>query len=256
MKVLIIEDEVPAYEKLRQMVHQTLPMPMHIDWTRSVKDTIAFLQKEPPVDLIFSDIQLLDGLSFEIFETQPIECPIIFCTGFDQFLLRAFRTNGIGYLLKPFTAQQIQEALDKFQNLFNHNPKIDPVLISSIKEALLKYDRSYKKRFTIKKRNGIKLVETNQIKYFEANGDFCILIDHQEQKHSVNMSLTSIEEKVDPQQFFRVNRSQLINIAFIDKIQRYHKNKLSISLRQHEQIIFTSSTTTAQFRKWLDGEGQ
>jgi len=250
MKILILEDEIPAYEKLLNFITAEIPDAQIVGWARSNVEAKSLLQTKITIDLIFSDIELLDGTSFETFEAIKVDCPIIFCTGFDQYVLKAFQTNGIAYLLKPYTLDNFQEAYTKYQRLFAKS--ISPDVLNELKQVLQADKKAYQRRFTSKKKDGIKLLETQAIICFEANGDFCLASDLKGSKHVINYSLSEIENKVDPNQFFRINRSQLINIDFIEKIDTHFKNKLSITMRQLSGSFLTSSAKTSDFRKWLE----
>jgi len=250
MKILILEDEIPAYEKLLNFITAEIPDAQIVGWARSNVEAKSLLQTKVTIDLIFSDIELLDGTSFETFEAIKVDCPIIFCTGFDQYVLKAFQTNGIAYLLKPYTLDNFQEAYTKYQRLFAKS--ISPDVLNELKQVLQADKKAYQRRFTSKKKDGIKLLETQAIICFEANGDFCLASDLKGSKHVINYSLSEIENKVDPNQFFRINRSQLINIDFIEKIDTHFKNKLSITMRQLSGSFLTSSAKTSDFRKWLE----
>lgn len=255
MKILILEDEIPAYQKLLSFVQFEIPNHQLIGWARSVEEAKLLLSGGQTPDLILSDIELLDGNSFEVFENSTINCPIIFCTAFDKYVLKAFQTNGIAYLLKPYTLENFQEAFHKYSTLFakDEPQNIDNQVFQELKNMLKQGKKSYKQRFTIKKKGGIKLIETKDIAYFEANGDFCQGIDTTGQKHVINFTLSDIENKIDPVSFFRINRSQLINISFIEKIEPYFKNRLSIKMTVGKDTLLTSGTKTPEFRKWIEG---
>ena len=256
MKILILEDEIPAYHKLLSFVKLEIPNHQLLGWARSVEEANLLLKDDNKPDLIISDIELLDGNSFQVFENTKVDCPIIFCTAFDQYVLKAFQTNGIAYLLKPYTLENFQEAFHKYSTLFAKEetpPKIDNQVFQELKKILHSDRKSYKQRFTIKKKGGIKLIETKNIACFEANGDFCQAIDEKGQKHVINFTLTDIERKTDPTKFFRINRSQLINVAFIEKIEPYFKNRLSIKMVNMSEALLTSGNKTPEFRKWIEG---
>ncbi len=255
MKILILEDEIPAYQKLLSFINYEIPNHQLLGWARSVAEAQLLLKDGEKPDLILSDIELLDGNSFEVFENASIKCPIIFCTAFDQYVLKAFQTNGIAYLLKPYTLENFQEAFHKYKTLFDHKTTtpIENQVFQELKDILKSDKKAYKQRFTIKKKGGIKLIETNNIACFEANGDFCQAYDEKGQKHTINNTLSDIEQKVDPAKFFRINRSQMIHISFIEKIDPYFKNRLSIKLKNRPEPMLTSGTKTAEFRKWIEG---
>jgi len=254
MKVLILEDEIPAYNKLLTYVNSAIPNVELLGWGRSVKEAVELLQKHEKIDLIISDIELLDGNSFEAFESYKIECPIIFSTAYDQYLFQAFQTNGIAYLLKPYTQESFKEALEKYNVLFASNPQVqlDKHVIKELRNIIEGEKKTYKRRFSIKKKTGIKILNVEDIVSFEANGDFSLAYDIQKQKHIINYSLGDIEKKVDPAQFFRINRSEIVNIDFIEKIEPHFKNRLSIRLKHRDEPVFTSGNKTPMFRTWLD----
>jgi len=255
MKILILEDEIPAYQKLLSFVQLEISNHQLIGWARSVEEAKLLLSGGQAPDLILSDIELLDGNSFEVFENNAISCPIIFCTAFDKYVLKAFQTNGIAYLLKPYTLENFQEAFHKYSTLFakNEPQNIDHQVFQELKSILKQDKKAYKQRFTIKKKGGIKLIETKDIAFFEANGDFCQGIDANGQKHVINFTLSDIEKKINPTAFFRINRSQIINISFIEKIEPYFKNRLSIKMTVGKDALLTSGTKTPEFRKWIEG---
>ena len=255
MNILILEDEIPAYQKLISFIHSEISEGKIMGWARSIEEATVLLNQELKPDLIFSDIELLDGISFELFENVKVECPIIFCTGFDQYVLQAFKTNGIAYLLKPYSIENFQEAYEKYKTLFTSKPSqsIDNQLLKDLKNILHSDKKSYKQRFTVKKKDGIKLIDAKDIGCFEANGDFCMAIDSSGKKHALNYTLSDVEAKIDPAKFFRINRSEIINLDFLEKVQPYFKNKLAIKMTFSKSIIYTSSTKTPSFRKWLEG---
>lgn len=255
MNILILEDEIPAYQKLLSFVHSEIEHGKVMGWARSIEEAKVLLTKDLQPDLILSDIELLDGISFELFEKIKVDCPIIFCTGFDHYVLRAFKTNGIAYLLKPYSIENFREAYQKYQTLFSkkETQSIDSQLLKDLQDMLHSDKKSYKQRFTIKKKDGIKLLETKDIAAFSANGDFCMAIERDGKKHAINFTLSDVEEKIDPLRFFRINRSEIINVDFLEKVEPYFKNRLAIKMSYSKENIFTSSNKTPSFRKWLEG---
>ena len=255
MKILILEDEIPAYEKLLSHIENELPDTKVLGWGRSLAEAEHFVKKhKDSIDVIFSDIQLLDGLSFDVFEKYDVSCPIIFCTAFDTYLLKAFQSNGIAYILKPYDALQFNEAIEKYRSLFGGGESnVEKDTLTELKNILLVDKPEYKKRFSIKKKGGIKLLSIDNISFFEASGDFCLAYDSSGGKHIVNYSLGDIESKVDPKLFFRINRSEILGIDHIENIEPYFKNRLSIKIKQLSELKHTSSAKTKAFRSWLEG---
>ena len=253
MKILILEDEILAKNRLVEYINNFCEVEK-IDWGRSVEEGIQFMKNQSQYDLIFSDIQLTDGVSFEIFNEIPPTIPIVFCTAFDQYLLQAFQTNGIAYVLKPFNKKSFEQAIDKFKLLSKTSD--EKGLPESVLQALVSISnnqkQSFKTRFTIKKNGGIKLLNVNEIECFEANGSFCIAFDKNNKKNVINMSISSIEDCVDPIMFYRTNRSDIVNINYIDKIETHFKNRLKITFKNSSKESLTSSAKTAGFRYWLE----
>jgi len=252
MKVLIFEDEIPAYDKLIGFIEKYLPDAELKGWGRSINEAKRLLNKYDDVELIFSDIELLDGSSLNIYKDVSVNCPIIFCTAFDQYILEAFQTNGIAYLLKPYDEATFKEAIGKYKTLFSGKGygSIPPGVIKELTE--IKETKKFKQRFTVKKKGGIKLVSAANIVAFLANGDFSFALDDQGQKNIINYSIGEIESKVDPDKFFRISRSEMINIEYIDKIEPYFKNRLSIKMNGLKDSIHTSTSRTPDFRTWID----
>lgn len=256
MKVLIIEDEQRAGEKLKDLIGKHLPEAASVEWLRSVEDSLDYLNVGHTPDLIFSDIELLDGNSFEIYQEFTPPCPIIFCTAYNQYFLDAFKTNGIAYLLKPFTEEEFVEALAKYQTLFKvkalETPAIDPNLLMQLQGLMVQTPKKYKQTFTVKKPSGVFLLNVQEVTYFQAQGDFVFAFDTKGHKHILNHTLAHIEEQVNPENFFRVNRSELIHFHAIEKYYAYIKNRLEISLKDGQTTLYTSNSRTAEFRSWIE----
>jgi len=253
MNILILEDEIPAYQKLisnlKHYFHEDVPH----DWARSNAEGFTFL-KENTYDFILSDIQLLDGISFDLFNKITINCPIIFCSAHDEYLFQAFNSNGIAYILKPYTAADFNNALNKYQSLFKQESyaTLNPNVLNVLKAALKEENTHYKKRFVIKKSTGIQLLQVADISLIEASGDFCIVTDANGKRHTISQNLGSITTQVSPIKFFKINRSQLVQIDYIQNIESHFKNRLLITLQGVKDKVMTSSSTTSDFRKWLE----
>jgi len=253
MRILILEDEIPAYEKLISNLESYFSESLLHDWARSTEKARTFLAQET-YDFILSDIQLLDGISFDVFNTVKIDCPIIFCSAHDEYLFEAFRTNGIAYILKPYTKEDIHQALDKFRSFFK-TESYQPIhndTISLLKSALKQEETNYKKRFVIKKSKGIQLLNVSDISLIEASGDFCMAMDASGKKYPISDTLGSIQQMLNPMKFFRINRSQIAHIDYIETIESHFKNRLLIQLTGIKEKVMTSSSTTSDFRKWLE----
>lgn len=253
MNILIIEDEIPAYQKLTKCLAIFFDVKISQDWARSIVDGEK-LVKQNSYDFILSDIQLLDGLSFDLFNKIKIDTPIIFCSAHDEYLFQAFNTNGIAYILKPYSQNDFNKAIQKYQSLFQKGDykALDTSTISALKSALQEEYTTYKKRFVIKKASGIQLLNAIDIALITASGDFCLVYDKTGKRHSISQNLGSFFQQLNPKKFFKINRSEIVNINFIEKIENHFKNRLLISIKNHTEKVMTSSTTTSDFRKWLD----
>lgn len=253
MNILILEDEIPAYQKLTKCLDSFFDIKTTQDWARSIVDGEKFL-KENSYDFILSDIQLLDGISFDLFNTVQIDTPIIFCSAHDEYLFEAFNTNGIAYILKPYSQDDFDKAIHKYQSLFNKGDykALDNNTINALKSALQEEYTTYKKRFVIKKTSGIQLLNATDIALISASGDFCLAVDNDGKRHTLSQNLGSIFQQLNPKKFFKINRSEIVNIDFIEKIESHFKNRLLISIKKYKEKVMTSSSTTSDFRKWLE----
>lgn len=253
MKILILEDEIPAYQKLTKCLDVFFDVKISQDWARSIVDGKLLLQQNS-YDFILSDIQLLDGLSFDLFNAIEIDAPIIFCSAHDDYLFQAFNTNGIAYILKPYSQDDFNKAILKYQALFQKGDynTLDNKTINVLKTALQQEYNTYKKRFVIKKTSGIQLLNAVDIALISASGDFCLVNDKDGKRHTISQNLGSIYQQLNPKKFFKINRSEIVNIDFIEKIESHFKNRLLISITNHKEKVMTSSSTTSDFRKWLE----
>ena len=262
MNILILEDEQLAARQTVQFLRQagavaevTPPV------LRSVEKALVWLQTHPMPDLIFSDIELLDGNVFLLYERFAVTCPIIFTTAYDQFLLPAFRGNGIAYLLKPFTYEQFQEALAKYHGLKTSLgssasvPVLTPDVLRELSQALRQNSQpQYKQRFSIRMRNGLYVLPVEEVAYMQADEGVVFAVDRAGARYPLQGTLTELERQLDPTCFGRLNRSELINIAFVEKSEAYFNNRLAVTLRGLPGTsLVTSTAQTPEFRRWLEG---
>jgi DNA-binding LytR/AlgR family response regulator len=219
VRVVILEDEIPARKKLRRFL-ESLETPVEIvAEIDTVSAGIELLRKQSP-DLLFADIELLDGRSFEIFAQVTITCPIIFTTAYDQFWMNAFESNGIDYLLKPFSRERFQQAWDKFL-LLRGKPAAEAEAWARIAELVGQQaaPKEYRKRFSVHGRQGIYFLDTENISFFEASEGVVFAYDNSGKRHLMTeATLKEIEEQLDPAAFFRLNRSELVHKAYVESI--------------------------------------
>ncbi|MBN1821269.1 MAG: response regulator transcription factor [Prolixibacteraceae bacterium] len=254
MKVLIIEDEHPAAERMVELIHvydKTINIAGVID---SVKDVILWFQENPQPDLIFMDIQLADGLSFDIFQKTTIDSPVIFTTAYQEYAIKAFKVNSIDYLLKPIDFSELKTAIDKYKKLFREEKKA-PVLHDEIINNVRKLiEKPYKNRFIIKIGEHLRPIPTKDIHYFFSLEKTTNLCTSDAKIYIIDYSLDQLTELLDPDQFFRTNRQNIINRDAIADIVVYSKNRLKIKLTTpgHEPIIVSRDKVPA-LKNWLDG---
>lgn len=253
IKVVIIEDEIPARNKLKRFISE-LELPLEVLAEMDTVESAVHFLKNSTVDLIFSDIELLDGNAFEIYSQVGITCPIIFTTAYDQFWMNAFESNGIEYLLKPFTQDRFKKAWDKFL-LFRKSDFKENEVLAKLQLLLNsnQTEKSYKKRFTVNSHQGIYFLNTEDIAFFEADEGIVFAIDITGKKHLLNEStLKDLETFLNPSEFFRINRSELVQKQHVERIERYSKNTLAIQLKGYKNHLITSQGSTAAFRRWVE----
>ncbi|MCB0739784.1 MAG: response regulator transcription factor, partial [Chitinophagaceae bacterium] len=227
MKIIIIEDEKPAADKLIKTIHQAATDVHILAWLNSVESATKWLQQHEPPDLIFMDIQLGDGLSFEIFDQVTITCPVIFCTAYDEYWQEAFEHNSIDYLLKPVKTAKLSAAMQKYEQLQKH---FAYHFLQLQKWRSGNAEPVYKNRFLVKRGIDYISIPTEEIAYFYASNKLVCLVNSSNQKFFLDQSLSDIEKQTDPACFYRVNRKFLVQQTAIAKIKSYPKSKLQVEL--------------------------
>lgn len=248
MKVIVIEDEKPAAEKLQKAIFLADKNIEIAAVLNSIQASADWLQQHPAPDLIFMDIELSDGLSFKIFERVSAACPVIFTTAFDDYWQEAFEHNSIDYLLKPVKQEKLVAALKKYATLKQY--------FAQNLQQLLKYPPveagGYKKRFLVKRGSDYVSIKAGDIAYFYATHKLVCLVDSKNQKFILDQSLADIEKQVDPSLFYRVNRKYLVHSGAIRRIKAYPKSKLLLELEPAvEEEIIISQEAVAEFKEWM-----
>lgn len=251
MNVLIIEDEKPSARYLQRMLEKqevNVNQMLH-----SVEEAVAWFQNNEHPDLIFLDIQLSDGLSFEIFDSVEVNSAIIFTTAFDEYALQAFKLNSIDYLLKPIDEAELQSAVKKYKS-FKPSPTNVQLNFEDIKKLLVNpVEREYKKRFTTKIGQHIKMISVDEIEcfYSENKGTYAHTADGRD--YLLETTLEQLEQELSPETFFRISRKFYININSIKDIIAYTNSRLQLKLnsyKEHEVIV--ARERVKDFKLWLE----
>lgn len=250
MRVVIIEDEPLAGDKLSEFIERYDREIQIVARLESVKESLAWFRENRSPDLVFSDIELLDGNVFHLFESGKVTCPIIFTTAYDQFWLQAFEHNGIAYLLKPFDFEKFVTAMQKFETL-KHN------FVTAQKDFWHEVQASftqpkYKERFVVKVKGGIRLLETRQIAFIKTQNEIPFAFDAAGNKFPLKETLAELEQLLDPKTFFRLNRSEIVNLNFIERLEPDFHDRLVVRLRNLNIRLTSSTNRTPNLRKWLE----
>lgn len=249
MNILIIEDEKDTAVLLKEFIEQH-PQYLVTNICDSIEDSVNYLQKnQAKLDLIFMDIQLADGESFEIFEQIEVTIPVVFCTAYDSFTLKAFKNNGIDYILKPVKEYDIEQAIAKIEQLKNKfvsNP------ITQIKDLLSK-DQAYQTSFLVRFRDKMYPVLVSDIAFAYLDNGVVYLFNFKGEKHIILKTLDEIENVVSPQQFFRINRQMIINRDAVKEIESYFNRKVvaRLSIDTPEKAI-VSRLKVPLFLSWVE----
>jgi len=256
MNILIIEDEKPAAENLERLLLEFDHSIVIKDKIESVERSVSWLKsKQDEIDLIFMDIKLTDGFSFEIFEKVTVYKPLIFLTAFSEYALEAFHANGIDYLLKPLNAKTLNASMNKIERLRETLSITEhKIQLEELSKTLIKLQKNYKTRFMVKVGEHIRSVTTNKITLFYAEGRNVFMRTIEDREYIVDYRLEDLEEILNPEHFFRANRTYLINIHEIKDVLIYSKSRLRIMLdSKFEKEIIVSRDKVNLFKYWFDG---
>jgi two-component system, LytTR family, response regulator LytT len=253
MKILIIEDEPLAAERIELLVQKydaDLEIVAKID---SVEETLLWLEENHTPDLMLVDVQLSDGLSFEIFKKTNVRCPVIFTTAYDQYAIQAFKVNSIDYLLKPVTFADLSSALDKFKILKNAQNPLQNLAIQDLINSVKNLNKTYKTRFLVKFGEHIQFKVLEEIAYFYADDKIVYLTSAENRRFIVDYTLEELEELLDPKIFYRLNRKFIVKLDAVKNIKTALNSRLQIFLKPHiETDIFVSREKAQDFKAWID----
>jgi DNA-binding LytR/AlgR family response regulator len=238
MNLLIIENEKPASDRLIRILNKIDRSITILGVIETVEGAINRLQEKPQPDLILMDIQLDDGLCFEIFETIKVDIPLIFTTAYDEYTLKAFKVNSVDYLLKPIDENLLKSALNKYKKLYTDN---DP------------FKRDFK-QLLYEFRNQYKSVPVGEISHFHISERSVFLCDYQGKDSGLDSSLDQLQGTLDPRRFFRINRECIVNIDAITLMHSYSSSRLQLTLKGTEQseLFVVSREKVADFKRWID----
>lgn len=251
MKVLIVEDEVPASRRLASLVKEIDEDIELIGTIDSIAQAVIWLTQKPQPDLILLDIELSDGQSFEIFNQVEVQSAIIFTTAYDEFALKAFKVNSIDYLLKPIDKELLSKAIIKYKN-FNKGFGSKIIDIQKLMDSFY-IKQEYKTRFLVKQGDKLFTVDTNQIAYIISEDKLSFIISNQNKKYLVDGTLDELERRLDPKLFFRINRQIIASVNSIESSYTHLNGKIKITLNpKPEEEVFISREKATEFKKWLD----
>lgn len=259
MKILIIEDELPAAEKLELLLKRYDSQIEILKRITTVEKSVAYLKEnQANIDLIFLDIQLTDGLSFDIFKSIQVETPIIFTTAFHEYAIDAFKLNSIDYLLKPLNYDDLSKAMDKINSLkvnLPSNESVSNISLEQLTQLISAKDQNYKTRYLVKIGEHIKSITTNDICFFYAEGRTVFIITNEKRKFIVDYTLEELSNQLNPQKFFRANRSFIINFDYITDVVVYSTSRLQVKFpHEFEKEIIVSREKVSDFKAWYGGE--
>lgn len=251
MNIVIIEDEPRTAKSLENIVLDLKPEAEIIGRYDSIEDSVKALSSGVQPDLIFMDIQLADGLSFEIFKSVEIKCPVIFCTAFDEYSLEAFKSNGVDYILKPFSRESIWEALKKVDELRNFFQQKAAPDVNDLLEKLHK--PTGKSSFLVFKNQKYTTIQTQDIAFFYIRNESTFAVCFDRQEYPLTQPLSQIASMVAASQFFRVNRQYLVNFSAVKEIEHYFLRKLYIKLAiDTPEKLFINKEKSHSFFSWLE----
>ena len=249
MNCLVVEDEKVAADRLTGLIKKCDPSIDITGIVQSVKNVVQWLNTHQAPDLIFMDIQLADGLSFEIFEQTIVKTPVIFTTAYDEYALKAFKVNSIDYLLKPVDLKELKNAIDKYKEN-NLHKEIPAQIFDSIMHSLTK---KYKNKFVIKVGEHIKVFTTEDIQCFYCMEKYTFLQNNSGRDYAIDYSLDQLEDLLDPVRFFRINRSFIVSSSSISDIINFSNSRLQVKLNSNKSNdLIVSREKVQDFKKWLE----
>ena len=252
MKLLIIEDEYHAVKYLSSLIKEVIPEAQIVADIDSVVDAVEWFKNNAAPDLIFMDIQLADGLSFDIFKKVKVPAPVIFTTAFDQYTLQAFKTNSVDYLLKPVDGEELQKAIDKFKSIHQSTTSFDSDSLLSVLENF-QQKTTFRQRFLIKQGKDLFYLPLKEVAYLYSEEGLTFAMDIFNKRHLINTTLDALAPELDPNFFFRISRKQIVHIDCVRKIQPYFNNRLVLKTQPDSKVeAIVSRERVKDFKGWVD----
>ena len=254
LRAVIIEDEAPSLKRLKRQLNEISPEITVQAEIHSVAEGIELLPDLNP-DVIISDIELGDGLSFDLFRKYPPKCPVIFATAYNQYAIESFRVNAVDYLLKPVGVDDLRKALERID--IKKTPDVSAEIdYDALAEAILRRQQKARKRFLIKIGTKYNTIESADIAFAYTENKINYLVNHAGKHFPVDQSLEQLEQELDPEKFFRINRSFIIGIDAIDSMHQYSKGRIRLRTKPEakEDFLIVGTEKSPKFRMWLEGK--
>ncbi len=256
MRILIVEDEHLAVEKLKRMILTARPQASIVHRTESVSETVSWLSTHQ-VDLIFMDIHLSDGSAFQVFEELHVQTPIVFVTAYDKYAIKAFQNNGVDYLLKPINQEDLERTFVKIERIKQLPvPNGDEAQTTSMRELILELSTEkviYQKRFFVQSGQKLSTINVQDVAYFFSDQKMTFLRTTAGFDYILDDALDKIESKLDPDNFYRINRKFIISIQAIDSMVAYSKSRVKLELSPSSDLeTIVSVEKSGAFKKWLN----
>lgn len=253
MTVLIIEDEPQAVQRIESLVLELVPDALVVGKLDSINQSVSWFNSHPSPDLALLDIQLADGLSFQIFEQCKVGCPVIFTTAYNEYALKAFKVNSIDYLLKPIDKGELDIALKKFKTLDSRRADASAKIMESIDLAMQMMTRKFKERFVIRVGEHLKSIEISEILFFYSLEKTTFAQTKDGRSHIVDFALDQVAQLTDPNRFFRINRKYLVALDSIRDMIHYTNSRLRLVLMTSDDSdVVVARERVQEFKAWLD----
>ncbi|HEX5625012.1 MAG TPA: LytTR family DNA-binding domain-containing protein [Saprospiraceae bacterium] len=256
MRIFIVEDEELAVRKLQKTLQAIDPALQVVGTADSIACSVEWLEKNPAPDLILMDIELADGQSFQIFNLTEVKSPVIFTTSYDEYALKAFKVNSVDYLLKPIQKEELAAAISKFHTMkqrFSGGKDEDNRILSLVRELQQNlHQKDYRKRFLVKHMQKLVSVEVDRIAYFYSDDRLSFFKTTDDKKYIIDYTIDDIEQMVDPDRYFRINRAFLVSVNGIDQIHDYFGNRLKLLLKPAiDKEVLVSREKVSDFKVWM-----